>query len=112
MKITNRTLTIVLALIVVLSAAFAQQAKPGAKKETECPHIAAARASLDQLDKTLAEGRQSNDPAQMKASLEKAQAELADARKEMNQCPMMGGGGMHHHEDMDHMMSPENGNKQ
>jgi uncharacterized membrane protein (DUF106 family) len=118
MKITNRVLTFALAVTLILSAmaAIAQTAKtekPGDEKEMGgCPHMTATKASLDNLEKTLAAGRESNDPAKMKASLEKAQTELADARKEMSMCPMMNGG-MHHHQqsDMEGMDHPDDGEK-
>jgi hypothetical protein len=118
MKITNRVLALVLALIVTLSAtvAFTQQAaKPGAKQggEKECPYVKATKASLDKLEKTLSTGSQTSDPAKMKASIEQAQTELAEARKNMSMCPMLSGG-MHHDDmdHMDHMMSPGNDKKQ
>jgi sugar diacid utilization regulator len=123
MKTTNLALTVVFALTLTLGAslALAQQAKtekPSDQKEMGgCPHMMATKASLDKLQKTLDAGRQSNDPAQMKASFEKAQTELAEARKQMSMCPMMSGGMMHHGDmqdmdEMDHMTnSPENGQK-
>jgi hypothetical protein len=59
-------------------------------------------AALDKLEKTIAAGRESNDPAKMKAALDQAQTQLAEAKHHMSMCPMMSDG-MMHHGNMDHM---------
>lgn len=61
-------------------------------------HGSETMAALDKLEKTIAAGRESNDPARMKAALDQAQSQLAEAKHHMSMCPMMGGAGMMHHE--------------
>jgi hypothetical protein len=65
-------------------------------------HGSETMAALDKLDKTIASGRESSDPAKMKAALDEAQKELTEAKHHMSMCPMMSGG-MMHHGNMDHM---------
>ncbi|MFB3916164.1 MAG: hypothetical protein ACE14M_05515 [Terriglobales bacterium] len=74
-------------------------------------HRSETLAALDKLEKTIATGRQSNDPAKMKAALDQAQTDLVEAKHHMSMCPMMSGsmmhrgmsGGMMQHGGMDHM---------
>ncbi len=65
-------------------------------------HGSETMAALDKLEKTIASGRESSDPLKMKAALDQAQKELAEAKHHMSMCPMMSGG-MMHHGNMDHM---------
>lgn len=57
-------------------------------------HGSETRAALDKLEKTIAAGRESSDPARMKAALDQAQAQLAEAKHHMSMCPMMSGSAM------------------
>ncbi len=102
-NIMKRVLLLVLALVLSATILLAQNqaastpSKTGPHKQGgRCPEMTATNADLDQLEKTLASGRESNDPAKMKAALEQAQTQLADARHHMSMCPMMNGGKMQH----------------
>jgi hypothetical protein len=57
-------------------------------------HGSETMATLDKLEKTINAGRESNDPAKMKAALSEAQAQVAEAKHHMSMCPMMSGGTM------------------
>ena len=59
-------------------------------------HGSETMAALDQLEKTIAAGRESNDPAKMKAALDEAQKQVATAKHHVGMCPMMSGGKMQH----------------
>lgn len=52
-------------------------------------HCQATLKSTDALAKTIAEAKESNDPAKMRAALEQAEKPLADMREHMNMCMMM-----------------------
>jgi hypothetical protein len=113
-KTNKAVLTVLLALILGAGAAVAQhdhaaitdpsQSKPDSTDMMNAchKHSSEAMAALDKLEKTIAEGRESNDPAKMKAALDTAQKQLAEAKHHMNMCPMMSSG---HMQDggMDHM---------
>jgi GTP-binding protein EngB required for normal cell division len=77
-------------------------------------HGTETMAAFDKLDKTIAAGRESNDPAKMKAALDQAQTQLAEAKHHMSMCPMTSGGKMQHHGGMGHMqhMHGESGQQQ
>lgn len=64
-------------------------------------HGSETMAALDKLEKTIAAGRDSNDPSKMKAALDDAQKQLAEAKHHMSMCPMMSGATMQH--DMNNM---------
>jgi sugar diacid utilization regulator len=121
-KTSNAFLTVLLAFVLSAGVAVAQQdhmampdqsqGKPNSEEMMKACHRhgAESMAALDQLEKTIAAGRESNDPAKMKAALETAQKQLAEAKHHMSMCPMMGGGqmqdgGMDH---MDHMKGMTN----
>ncbi len=116
-KTSNVILTVLLALVLGAGVAVAQQdrmampdqsqAKPNSEDMMKAchKHGAESMAALDKLEKTIAAGRESNDPAKMKAALDTAQKQLAEAKHHMSMCPMMSGGNMQHGgmEHMDHM---------
>jgi hypothetical protein len=99
----KRVLLLVFALALSATMLLAQNQAASTPSKTapqkqggRCPEMTATTADLDQLEKTLASGSESNDPAKMKAALEQAQTQLADARHHMSMCPMMNGGKMRH----------------
>lgn len=114
---SNAVLTVLLALVLSAGVAVAQhdnmampnqsQDKPNSEDMMKAchKHGAESMAALDKLEKTIAEGRESNNPAKMKAALDTAQKQLAEAKHHMSMCPMMSGGHMQHGsmEHMDHM---------
>jgi hypothetical protein len=60
-------------------------------------------ATMDKLGKTIAAGRESKDPAEMKAALVEAQKQLAEAKHQMGMCPMMSNMQQDDMGNMDHM---------
>jgi hypothetical protein len=117
-KTSNVILTVLLALVLGAGVAVAQQDHMAMPDQSGKPnpedmmkachkHSAESMAALDKLEKTIATGRESNDPAKMKAALDTAQKQLAEAKHHMSMCPMMSGnmqhGGMEHMNHMDHM---------
>lgn len=117
MRNTKKVVWLAVLALVISAAAAAQhdhnamtsqaQSKSGSEEMIKnCQkHGSEAAAVLDKLDKTIASGRQSDDPAKMKAALNEAQAQLAEARHHMSMCPMMSGASMQHGnmQHMDHM---------
>ncbi len=113
-KTSNAVLTVFLALVLSAGVAVAQQdhaamtdqsqTKPGSEDMMKgCQmHRSGTMAALDKLEKTIAAGRKSKDPAKMKAALDTAQKQLAEAKHQMSMCPTMSGGNMHDG-GMDHM---------
>lgn len=52
-------------------------------------HCEATTKSIDQMTKTMAEARQSNDPAKMRAALDQAQKPLGEMQEHMKMCMNM-----------------------
>ena len=52
-------------------------------------HCEAMTKSMDQMAKTIAEARQSNDPAKMRAALDQAQKPLGEMQEHMKMCMSM-----------------------
>jgi hypothetical protein len=112
MKAGNIALTTFLTIVLGAGAAMAQhdhsamtdqpQGKPGSEEMMKgCQrHGSETMAALDKLDKTIAEGRETKDPTKMRAALDTAQKQLAEARHHMSMCPMMKDGGMEHMKGM------------
>jgi hypothetical protein len=106
-KTSNALLTVLLAVVLSAGVAMAQQdhaamtdqsqTKPGSEDMMKsCQmHRSGTMAALDKLEKTIAAGRKSKNPAKMKAALDAAQKQLAEAKHQMSMCPMMSGGNMH-----------------
>jgi hypothetical protein len=113
-KMMTRVLLVTTALLLSVTLVVAQHnhaattnqlASQGADNDmmASCQkHGTETMAALDRLEKTIAAGRESNDSAKMKAALEQAQTQLAEAKHHMAMCPMRKGGKMHHG-SMDHM---------
>lgn len=115
----NRVKMAMMALVLLLSAGVvlaqhnhgsssgqSAQQNSGEDMMSSCrKHVSESIAALDKLEKTIAAGRESNDPARMKAALNQAQTEAAEARHHVSMCPMMSEGNMHQdmHHDMKHM---------
>jgi hypothetical protein len=116
-KTSNVMLMALLTLVLGAGVAMAQQdhaamtdqsqstSKSGDMMKSCHKYGSETMATLDRLEKAIAEGRESNDPAKMRMALDTAQKQLVEARRHMSMCPMMGGdkmqdGGMEH---MDHM---------
>ena len=112
MKAGNIVLTTLLTLVLGAGAAVAQhdhsamtdqtQGKPGSEEMMKgCQkHGSETTAALDKLEKTIAAGRETKDPAKMREALDAAQKQLAEARHHMSMCPMMKDGGMEHMKGM------------
>lgn len=117
MRNTKKVVWLAVLALVISAAAAAQhdhkamtsqaQSKSGSEEMIKScqKHGSETAAALDKLDKTIASGRQSDDPAKMKAALNEAQTQLAEARHHMSMCPMMSGAPMQHGnmQHMDHM---------
>jgi hypothetical protein len=100
-KTSNAMLMALLTLVLSAGVAMAQQehaamtdqsqTKPGSEDMMKgChKHGSEAMVALDKLEKTIAAGRESNDPVKMKAALNTAQKQLAEAKHHMGMCPMM-----------------------
>jgi hypothetical protein len=113
-KASKAVMTVLLTLVLGIGAAVAQhdhgamtdqsQNKPNSEDMMKAchKHGSEASAALDKLEKTIAAGRESNDPARMRAALDTAQKQLAEARHHVSMCPMMSSGNMQHG-SMDHM---------
>ncbi len=127
MKTSNAILTVFLALVLGTGVAVAQHdhsamTDPSPSTPTSptsrdmmksCQkHGSETMAALDKLEMTIARGRESKDPATMRAALDAAHEQLAEAKHHMSMCPMMSGGNMQQgdmeHMDMDHMKSMPN----
>lgn len=52
-------------------------------------HCEATTKSIDQMTKTMADARQSNDPAKMRAALDQAQKPLGEMQEHMKMCMNM-----------------------
>jgi hypothetical protein len=106
-KTSNALLTVLLSLVLSAGVAMAQQdhaamtdqsqTKPGSEDMMKgCQmHRSGTIAALDKLEKTIAAGRKSKDPSKMKAALDAAQKQVAEAKHQMSRCPMMSGDNMH-----------------
>jgi hypothetical protein len=105
-KASNAILAVFLAVVLSAGVAVAQQDHSSMTDQPQSTsssddmmkgchkHGSESMAALDKLGKTIATGRESNDPAKMKAALDTAQTQLAEAKHHMNMCPMMNGGKM------------------
>lgn len=71
----------------------------------ECQkHWSEAAGLVDQISKTLADGKERNDPAEIRAAIDKAQSQLEEMRQHLSACPMAKGDVTHHsHEHMQKM---------
>lgn len=118
-KTGNAVLTGLLVLVLSAGAAMAQQDHAGMTDQPQSKttsddmmkgcqkHSPEMKAAMDRLEKTIAAGRESNNPAKMEAALVEAQKQLAEAKHQMSMCPMMNGGNMQQDGmgNMDHMKS-------
>jgi hypothetical protein len=111
MKLHKINILLITAAIVVLWSAFLSAQQPPGQQEKqpsqkgemksmgnmsmegmmkECSeHHQAVTKSLDQTSKTLEGGKQSNDPAKMRAAIDEAQKQLADMKDHMTKCGNM-----------------------
>jgi hypothetical protein len=58
-------------------------------------HRSEMGALLDQMSKTLADGKELRSVEEMRAAMEKAQSQLAEVKQHMDMCPMAKDGMMH-----------------
>lgn len=126
-KTSNATFAVFLALVLCTGAAVAQHDHSAMTEQPQITptsptsrdmmkscqkHGSETMAALDKLENTIAAGRESKDPAKMKAALDTAHEQLAEAKHHMSMCPMMSGGntqqGDMEHMDMDHMKNMPN----